>query len=99
MSSPVTYQVEYPEKLSHGMPLIKYFFGWLYVLIPHGFCLFFYQIAVGIVLFISFWAILFTGKFPRGMFDFVIGALRWQARVIAYMYMMTDEYPPFSGSE
>jgi len=99
MSYPVTYQVEYPEKLSRGMLLLKIFFGWLYVGIPHGFCLFFYQIAACIVLFISFWAILFTGKFPRGMFDFVIGWIRWQSRVNAYMYLLTDEYPPFSGDE
>ena len=99
MNSPVTVQVEYPETLSRGTLLLKSFFGWLYVMIPHGFCLWLYGIAACIVLFISWWAILFTGKFPKGMFDFVVGWQRWQTRVTAYMYLMTDEYPPFSGSE
>jgi len=99
MSYPVTFQVDYPEKLSHGMVLVKVLFGWLYVGIPHGICLLFYEIAACVVLFIAFWAILFTGKFPRGMFDFVVGWLRWTNNVAAYMYFMRDEYPPFSGSE
>ena len=99
MSYPVNYQVEYPEKLSHGMVLVKVLFGWLYVGIPHGIVLFFYGIAVGVVLFIAFWAILFTVKFPRGMFDFVVGYNRWYNNVNAYLSFMRDEYPPFSGSE
>jgi hypothetical protein len=99
MSSSVTYQVEYPAKLSRGTLLLKSFLGWLYVGIPHGFCLWLYGIAASVVLFISWWAILFAGKFPRGMFDFVVGWIRWQTRVTTYMYLLTDEYPPFSGEE
>ena len=99
MSYPVTFQVDYPEKLSHGMVLVKVLFGWLYVGIPHGICLLFYEIAAGVVLFIAFWAILFTGKFPRGMFDFVVGWMRWTNNVAAYLSLMRDEYPPFGGNE
>ena len=44
-------------------------------------------------------AILFTGKFPKGMFDFIIRYLRWQANVNAYMMFLTDKYPPFTGKE
>jgi hypothetical protein len=51
------------------------------------------------VIFISFWAILFTGKFPRGFFDFVVGFMRWQNRVTAYLSLLRDEYPPFSNAE
>ena len=98
MSYPVNFDVEYPEKLSHGMVLVKALFGWLYVGIPHGIVLFVYGIAVAVVLFIAFWAILFTGKFPRGMFDFVVGYMRWSNNVNAYLSFMRDEYPPFSGS-
>jgi hypothetical protein len=97
MTYPVTFDVEYPERLSRGWLLLKVFFGWLYVSIPHGVVLFLYGIAVGIVLFISFWAILFTGKFPRGFFDFVVGYMRWQNRVTAYLSLLRDEYPPFSN--
>ena len=93
--SPVTFDIEYPEKLSRGKLLLKVFFGWLYVWIPHGIILSLLNMVVGIVMFIAFWVILFTGKYPRGMFDFVVGVQRWGLRVTAYMYMMTDEYPPF----
>ena len=99
MSYPVTFAVEYPEKLSRGWVVLKVLFGWLYVGIPHGIVLILYEIAVGIVLFISFWAILFTGKFPKGMFDFVVGFYRWSNRVGAYLSLLRDEYPPFSGAE
>jgi hypothetical protein len=71
----------------------------VYVGIPHGVCLFFRQIA-GIVLFIvAFVAVLFTGKYPKGMHDFQVGNLRWGLRVMAYITMLSDRYPPFSGKE
>lgn len=90
-------KVDYPEKLSRGILLLKVFFGWLYVGIPHGIMLWLYGIAVCVVTFIAFWAILFTGKYPKRMFDFVVGYMRWGLRVSAYMNFLTDEYPPFSG--
>jgi len=71
--------------------------AFFYVMIPHGFCLFFYGIAAMFVQFIAWWAILFTGKYPKGMFDFVVGYYRWSMRVNGYMGYMTDEYPPFNG--
>ena len=94
---PMTFNVVHPAKLSRGKLLLKTFFGWLYVGIPHGFMLMFYGLAVGVVLFVAWWAILFTGKFPKGMFNFVEGFMRWQNRVSVYMGLMTDEYPPFNG--
>ncbi len=99
MAYPVTFNVDYPEKLSHGMVVVKALFGWLYVGIPHGIVLAFYGIAVAVVLFINFWIILFTGKFHKGMFDFVVGYMRWSNRVNAYLYFLRDEYPPFSNKE
>ena len=99
MTHPVQLSIEYPEKLSRGWLLLKVFFGWLYVGIPHGVILALYEIAVSVVLFISFWAILFTGKFPRGLFNFVVGYYRWAWRVNAYLSLLRDEYPPFSNSE
>ena len=97
MAYPVNLTAEYPKKLSRGMLLLKVFFGWLYVGIPHGFILFFYGIAVGVVTFIAFWTILFAGKYPKGMYNFVVGYNRWTWRVEAYLSLMRDEYPPFSG--
>ena len=98
-SQPVKFSVDYPEDLSRGLLLLKTFFGWFYVLIPHAFVLFFYSIAVFFVTFIAWWAILFTGKYPKGMFEFVIGYLRWSNRVNTYMLLLTDAYPPFSAKE
>jgi len=99
MDYPVTLTIDYPEKLSRGVLLLKVLFGWLYVGIPHGICLWLYGIAVGVVTFIAFWAILFTGRCPKGMFDFVVGYMRWSNNLTAYLLLLRDEYPPFSGDE
>ncbi len=96
-SHALTLEVEYPEHLSRGKALLKFFFGWLYVGIPHGVALFFYMIAAIVVLMISWWFILITGKFPQGFFNFVEGLLRWNLRVTVYSSFLRDEYPPFSG--
>ena len=59
--------------------------------------LFFVWLAAIVVVFIAFFAILFTGRWPRGMFDFVVGTMRWTLRVNAYaQWLQTDRYPPFS---
>jgi len=96
---PVTFDVDYPDRLSRGLVVLKGLFGWIYVGIPHGIILWLYGIAVSIVVFIAFWAILFTAKFPKGMFDFVVGYMRWSLNVTTYLSLMRDEYPPFSGEQ
>jgi len=94
------FDIVYPEKLSQGMLILKSLFGYFYVLIPHMFCLAFYGIWVSILYFLSWWTVLFTGKFPRGWFDTIVNYERWYLRVLAYYpLMMTDTYPPFSGKE
>jgi len=97
MAYPVNLTVDYPEKLSKGRLLLKVFLGWAYVGIPHGIILALYQIAVGVVTCIAFWVILFSGKYPKGMYDFVVGYIRWGVRVNVYLSLLRDEYPPFSG--
>ena len=96
-ADPVTLQVPYPERLSRWRVLLKLFLGWLYVGIPHGFVLFFYGIAVLGVLFVAWWAILFTSRFPLGLFNFVVRYFRWSARVQVYLALLRDEYPAFNG--
>jgi Domain of unknown function (DUF4389) len=93
---PVVVEIPYPENLSRGTLLLKFFFGWLYVAIPHAFCLFFLAIGVYVVLFLGWWIILFTGQLPVGMHNFLVGFLRWNQRVSLYLANMTDVYPPFS---
>ena len=88
---PVTFEIDYPPELNRWMPLVK----WL-LAFPHYIALFFLGIAALIVCVIAFFAILFTATYPRGMFDFIVGVLRWGNRVNAYVYFMRDEYPPFS---
>lgn len=96
---PVQLSIEYPDRLSRGWVVLKVLFGWLYVGIPHGIILWLYGIAVGIVTFIALWAILFTGRFPKGMFEFVVGYMRWSLNVSTYLGLLRDEYPPFSGEQ
>ncbi len=79
------------EQLSRGLPLVK----WL-LAIPHYVVLLFLYIAAFFVVLIAWFAILFTGRYPRGMFEFIEGVLRWSNRVYAYAFILvTDEYPPF----
>jgi Domain of unknown function (DUF4389) len=84
----------YPDAardLNRWLPLVK----WLLV-IPHYIVLLFLWIAALVVVIIAWFAILFTGRYPRAMFDFVEGVLRWGQRVIAYaLLLVTDAYPPF----
>jgi F0F1-type ATP synthase membrane subunit a len=69
---------------------------WLLV-IPHFIVLAFLWIAVVVVVFIAWLAILFTGRYPRGLFNFVEGVVRWGQRVVGYAFVLaTDRYPPFS---
>lgn len=78
--------------LHRGWPLIK----WLLAL-PHYIVLFGLGIAAIVVTIIAWFAILFTGKYPRGLFDFVVGVMRWNLRVTAYVLLLTtDKYPPFT---
>ena len=88
---PVTYEVDYPQELNRWLPLIK----WL-LIIPHLIVVSVLYVVSFVVVVIAWFAILFTGRFPRGMFDFNVGVMRWWNRVYAYMYLLRDEYPPFS---
>ncbi|HKM92567.1 MAG TPA: DUF4389 domain-containing protein [Prolixibacteraceae bacterium] len=93
----VVFEIEYPEKLSRGHLLLRFFFGYFYILIPHGFILFFRQLWALILIFLSWWSVLFTGKYPKGFFAWIEGTLRWQTRVLIYTMFMTDKYPAFTG--
>lgn len=91
--------VPYPEKVSRGLTLVRLLFGIFFVYLPHGFILMFRAWFVGILVFLAWWVVLFTAKYPDFMFDWVSGQIRWQMRVNLYMMYMTDTYPPFTGDE
>ena len=84
----------YPDagQLNRWLPLVK----WL-LAIPHYIVLFFLAIGAVVAVIIAWFAILFTGRYPRGLFDYVVGVIRWSNRVTGYaMVLVTDQYPPFS---
>ena len=85
----------YPDAgrdLNRWLPLVKF---WL-LAIPHYIVLIFLNIAAFVVVIVAWFAILFTGHYPRGMFDFVEGVIRWNNRVLGYaVTLVTDKYPPF----
>ncbi len=64
-------------------------------LIPHFLVLIFVVLAAGIGGWIAFWVVLFTGRYPAGIFGFIVGSMRWSTRVSAWLYTLTDHYPPF----
>ena len=87
----VRLNIEYPERMSRWLWLVKWF-----LLIPHLLVYMFLSIGLYIASIIAWWAILFTGSYPRSLFDFSAGVLRWGMRDMVYMFWLRDEYPPFS---
>src|SRR5215212_10508507 len=88
---PVRFEVAYPAELNRWLPLVK----WL-LAVPHYIVLAFVAFGAFFVAIFGFFAVLFTGRWPRGAFDYMVGTFRWAYRVIAYFHLMTDAYPPFS---
>jgi hypothetical protein len=86
--------IDYPnveKDLNRWLPLVKWFLA-----IPHYVVLLVLVLAAGVATVIAWFAILFTGRYPKGLFDFVVGVGRWGVRVNAYAFLLTtDEYPPF----
>jgi hypothetical protein len=79
------------QRLNRWLPLVKWFLA-----IPHYVVLFFLYIGVFVVVIVAWFAILFTGRYPRGIFDYVEGVIRWHNRVVGYAFILvTDRYPPF----
>ena len=79
------------DEYHRWLPLVK----WL-LAIPHYFCLFFLGLGAFFVWLAAVFAVLFTGSYPRGMWDYMVGVQRWAFRVNAYHYLMVDPYPPFT---
>lgn len=88
-------EIQYPNvktDLNRWLPLVKWFLA-----IPHYIVLAFLAIGCVFAAIIAWFAILFTGQYPRSLFDYVVGVMRWGLRVSAYAFLLvTDQYPPFS---
>ncbi len=88
-------ELDYPNvesDLNRWMPLVKWFLA-----IPHYLVLAFLSVGAVFAVIFAWFAILFTGKYPQGLFNYVVGVFRWWLRVDAYAFLpITDEYPPFS---
>jgi len=90
-SYPLRYDVEYPERLSRW----KIFVKWLLV-IPNVIVLYVLALVAYLLTVVAWFAVLFSGRYPEALFNFVVGVFRWSANVSAYILLMRDEYPPFS---
>lgn len=89
--------IPYPDakELNRWLPLVKWIMA-----IPHYIALLFLYIAASVVVIIAWFAILFTGRYPKSLFDFIVGVYRWSLKVSVYAFILTtDRYPPFSLSE
>jgi hypothetical protein len=92
-TDPARFAIEPPGEMNRWLPLVKWFLA-----IPHYVVLVFLFIGVFFVWIVTFFAVIITGRYPRGLRDYVVGVMRWGFRVNAYVLFMTDAYPPFSLS-
>ena len=88
---PLALDIPYAERQSR----LRLFFR-LFAIVPNQFAFYFVQLAASFTTFISWFAILVTGRYPRGLFKFSVGVQRWYQRQFAYTYLFRDEYPPYS---
>jgi hypothetical protein len=91
----LTFDIKHQERYSRGELLLRTFFGWLYIAIPHVFLLFFMGLWGAILGFIAFWVILFTGRYPQSFFEYQVKLIRWNTRLNARLFNLADDYPPF----
>ena len=92
MAYPAHFEVEHQERYSRLSTFFRVF-----LIIPHLIFVLLWGIVAEILVFLAWFAILFTGRYPRGFFDFVTGFLSYSTRVWCYAYLLTDKFPPFSG--
>ena len=87
--------IVHQEKYSRSDLLLRTFFGWFYIYLPHYILLIIVGIWASILTFLAFWAILFNDRYPRNFFEFNVGVIRWGIRVQARFFNLSDGYPVF----
>ena len=90
--------IKQQESYSRGELLLRAFFGVFYIIIPHIFVLMFASIWGSILHLVSFWVVLFTGKYPQSFFEYRLGLFRWNLRLNASLGNLVDGYPAFGVS-
>lgn len=95
---PVTLDISYPERSSRlwALGTLLFFIPKMIALIPHIIIIYVLSFVATIVMIIGQIVVLFAGRYPRSLFNFVVGVTRWQTRVNAFMIGLTDNYPPFT---
>jgi hypothetical protein len=88
-------RIKHQDNYSRGELLLRSFLGIFYIIIPHAFILLFIGLAGAVLSFLTFWIILFTGTYPKNWFDFQVKLIRWNTRLSATLYNLTDGYPAF----
>jgi hypothetical protein len=96
---PVDLRADYPSRSSRGWAAATIFLIKFFALLPHGLALLVLFIAQVVVVVVAQVVVAVKGEYPAGMFRFVAGVLRWNTRVAAFVYSLTDAYPPFSLQE
>lgn len=91
----LTYEIQHQPEYSRGELLLRFFFGWLYIGIPHGILLMLCGLALWFMTIATFFIILFTGVTPKWYYDWVVKVQRWSLRVTARLYNLSDGYPQF----
>ena len=94
---PVRVEADYPatsSRLLAGLALLL-FIPKVILLVPHIAVMWFLGVAAFAVMIAGYFAVLFTGRYPRGLYEFLLGTVRWQTRMNGWLYGLTDVYPPF----
>jgi hypothetical protein len=91
----MTLSITHQEKYSRGQLILRTLFGTIYIALPHYFLMFFVGIWSAIISFVTFWVVLFTGRFPESMFNFQVAFQSWGLRVSASLSNLVDGYPAF----
>ena len=90
--------ITHQESYSKGQLLLRTFFGFIYMAVPHLFIMIFCNMWAAILAFISWWVILFTGRYPQSFFDYQVKMLQWSLRLSARFNNLVDGYPAFMPS-
>jgi hypothetical protein len=94
VSYPATFEADYEERRSRLTAFFR-----LLLAIPHAILLYIYALAASVLVFVAWVVIVITGHYPKGLYDFVGGFVRYATRFLAYTVLLCDPYPPFNGSE